>query len=311
MSNWKIKVLVQFILAHVPFGEQLNHSLQRLHRREEARKKGITDELPKLGTAITMIRNHIVLRGASVVEVGTGWVPLPTTLLYLAGARRILTYDHVRHVRFELVREMLDVFVGLPRELSEILDVPEEQIKSKLAGLCSADNLEHFLSLAGIEYVAPGDAAATGEPEGSVDLFFSYAVLEHVSEKVLDALVKESRRLLRPGGCFYAYIGLHDHYAGFDKRISKVNFLRYPEWVWRLFVKNKISYHNRLRLREFVERLEGCGGSIKEIRSIVDPEDIARVRSMNVDRRFEHFSPEECAVTTAEIVANFPARIQG
>jgi len=80
-----------------------------------------------------------------------------------------------------------------------------------------------------------------------------HAVLEHVPEAVLDGLVLESKRILRPGGCFYAYVGLHDHYACFDRRISKVNYLKYPEWAWRTFIKNNISYHNRLR-RVFVRQ---------------------------------------------------------
>ncbi len=305
MPDWRIKVLIQFCLAHVPFGERLNHQLQRFHRREAERRKEIAGLLPNLLSAVKVIRKHIALGGSSIVEVGTGWVPLPTTLLHFAGARRILTYDHVRHVRFDLVREMLDVLDEASGMLADRLEIPEEEINRKIARLRAAGNLEEFFSAAGIEYMAPGDASATNEAPGSTDLYFSYAVLEHVPVGVVEDMVKESRRILRPGGCFYAYIGLHDHYAGFDKRVSKVNFLRYPEWAWRLFVMNKISYHNRLRLREFIEILEGCGGAVKEVRSITDPEDVARVRSMKIDPKFRRFSPEECAVTTAEIVAGF------
>lgn len=31
----------------------------------------------------------------------------------------------------------------------------------------------------------------------------------------------------------------------------------------RLFVKNRISYHNRLRQKEFIEMLESLGGEIQ------------------------------------------------
>ena len=58
------------------------------------------------------------------------------------------------------------------------------------------------------EYIAPGDAANTELPAGSVDIYFSHAVLEHVPDRVVHQLVQEARRVLKPGGCFYALIGL-------------------------------------------------------------------------------------------------------
>jgi hypothetical protein len=48
-------------------------------------------------------------------------------------------------------------------------------------------------------------------------------------------------------------IGEHDHYIDFDSSISKGNFLQYPEWAWKLFVKNGISYHNRMREKESLD----------------------------------------------------------
>lgn len=305
MANWKLKVLVQFSLAHLSFGERLNHALQLVNRSKAARKREILEALPTLGAGLALIRKHVDLQGASVVEVGTGWLPLPTTLLHLAGAGRIVTYDHQRHVRYTLVREMIEVFSTNRRLLANWLRLPEETIAERLARLGKATDLEGFLAAADIEYVAPGDATKTELPDGRTDLFFSYAVLEHVSEKVLEGLVLESKRLLRPSGCFYAYVGLHDHYACSDRRISKVNFLKYPEWAWRLFVKNKISYHNRLRERDFLEALQQYGAHVLEVKHVVDPEDVARVKAMKVDSRFDRFTPEECAVTATELVVTF------
>jgi SAM-dependent methyltransferase len=111
---------------------------------------------------------------------------------------------------------MLDVLDEASGMLADRLEIPEEEINRKIARLRAAGNLEEFFSAAGIEYMAPGDASATNEAPGSTDLYFSYAVLEHVPVGVVEDMVKESRRILRPGGCFYAYIGLHDHYAGFE-----------------------------------------------------------------------------------------------
>src|SRR5262245_5157883 len=100
MPSWRMKVLLQAVLAHVPLGERVNHALQRVHRNTAGRKQEILDLLPVLTTGLDRIRAHTPIEDAAIVEVGTGWLPLPTTLLYLAGARAITTIDHQRHARF-------------------------------------------------------------------------------------------------------------------------------------------------------------------------------------------------------------------
>ncbi|MEO8678473.1 MAG: methyltransferase domain-containing protein [Vicinamibacterales bacterium] len=306
MPNWKSKVAIQAVLARVPFGEKVNHALQRLNKRAPVRKQEILGILPTLSSGIALIKKHVAVEGASVVEVGTGWLPLPTTLLHLCGAKRIVSFDHERHVRYSLIREMLDVFSANRDTLANALSLSVATLDERLDRLHGATDLVEFLALAGITYVAPGDATTTDLLDGEADLFYSYAVLEHVPEDVLNQLVVESKRILRSGGCFYAFIGLHDHYACFDKRISRVHFLQHPEWAWRLFVKNRISYHNRLRERDFIETVERQGARIMEINSVTDPEDVTRVKSMRLDERFLKFTPEECAVTSTEFVAKFP-----
>ena len=53
--------------------------------------------------------------------------------------------------------------------------------------------------LPGVRFVL-GDAAATGLPDGSVDIVFERALVHHVPD--LLAVVAEARRVLRPGGVY-------------------------------------------------------------------------------------------------------------
>lgn len=53
--------------------------------------------------------------------------------------------------------------------------------------------------LPGVRFVL-GDAAATGLPDGSVDIVFERALVHHVPD--LSAVVVEARRVLRPGGVY-------------------------------------------------------------------------------------------------------------
>jgi hypothetical protein len=51
---------------------------------------------------------------------------------------------------------------------------------------------------------------------------------------------------------------MHDHYADFDPRVSRLNYLRFPDGVWRLF-NNRLQYQNRLRLPDYRAIVEDAG----------------------------------------------------
>jgi hypothetical protein len=75
--------------------------------------------------------------------------------------------------------------------------------------------------------------------------------------------------------------------------------------MWALLVKNKFSYHNRLRERDFLDRLRTHGASILDVQSRTDPADLEQVRRMKIDRRFNGYTPEELAVHRTEVIASF------
>ena len=289
---WQAKVLVQAVLARLPGGEAINHRLQRIN----ARRRGpevLANRVTDMARVMNRLKQLHPIKGATIVEVGTGWDALPTLCLSAEGAERVHTYDHVRHLRLDMAQTAAAVAAQARPEWGA------------LWAARASNDLKSLLRTARVQYCAPGDASETGLKDASVDIFFSYAVLEHVPEQAASAIITEARRVLKPDGVFYALIGLHDHYHNFDSRVSKVNFLRYPEWLWSPLVKNRISYHNRLRERDFLEMLKALGAEIVDVHSTIDPDDLQRVRSMKIDRRFQGYSPEDLATTCTEIVCRF------
>jgi ubiquinone/menaquinone biosynthesis C-methylase UbiE len=300
LLNWKLKVLIQFVLAHAPRGEQLNYILQMLNSSHSPAK--IAERMPILAEKLGFLSRYMHLDGAVVLEIGTGWEPINALLLHLVGAKAVYSYDHVQHVRFKLAKVTLDELErGLPLISSSTL-VPQLTLTKRLALLKSATDLLSLFKLANITYVAPGDAAKSGLPDHSVDLVYSYAVLEHVPEETIHSIALESRRVLRPGGMAFHIIGPFDHYANVDKRISKVNFLQYPEWKWKLFVKNRISYHNRLRAKEFVQIFRSHGAEVRVVRDTIEPSDLEALKTMKIDARFAGMTQEELAVSGSEVL---------
>lgn len=284
-------------------GEKINYLFQRLrkaHNEKEIKKRVII-----LCKIMRKIDKRIPLESATVVEIGTGWVPICSVLLYLMGVKICHTYDHVRHVRYALALMLLNSIESQLDEISKITSISISVLKKRLSRLNNSSNLGDFFSRANIIYHAPGDASITGLKERSVDLVYSYAVFEHIPKQAIYDLTMETKRILKKPGVAYHLIGLHDHYGSFDKKISKINFLKYSEVVWSFFVKNEISYHNRLREKQFLEIFKECGAKIVWVENETDPNDISVLKNMKIDKSFQGMSYEELAIFRTELMITF------
>ncbi|WP_026606748.1 methyltransferase domain-containing protein [Methylocapsa acidiphila] len=91
-------------------------------------------------------------------------------------------------------------------------------------------------------------------PDSSVDFCFSNAVLEHVRKSEFEALVVESRRIVKPGGVCVHRVDLKDHLGG------GLNNLRFSETIWEhpLFQSSGF-YTNRIRFTEMISLFQQTG----------------------------------------------------
>ncbi|HEV3036510.1 MAG TPA: methyltransferase domain-containing protein [Candidatus Angelobacter sp.] len=300
--NWKAKVAIQAVLAHIPGGEAVNYRLQWANGRYTAErlKRRTLDQAAKLRQLLPHVREGVI------VDVGTGWELIAPILFHLMGANQVYTYDHLRHLRFEIPNIVISQLGA--SELSASLGLDSALLDSRIERLKQCHTLDDLLTAANITYCAPADACNTGLPSGSVDLFFTYEVLEHMPESVLNGLVVESKRVLKPSGIAYHAIEPGDHYT---RDTSHINHYRYPEWLWSLLIKNNISYHNRLCQRQFRECFERHGAIIQSTHDQVSKDDLANLRNgFRLDKRFKAFSPDELAIWYAEFIYGFSTEFQ-
>lgn len=300
--------MLQAGLAMLPGGEKINHQLQKIYRGERA---FCVDESVKECAAMKemLARNGCLdLRGLRMVELGTGWQPtVPLLLTCYCGAEKVVTFDHVRHVRCELVRGVFRQFSARQAFIRSCLGDWQGAVDG-----CRPDfrgsgcGLNSLLSSCAVDYRAPADAAASGLPAGSVDVFFSNKVLEHVPQKALPAICGEAFRVLKPGGYFYNFIGMIDHYAYFDRSLSWVNCLRYPDWAWKLLAQNRISYQNRLRHRDYLDLMKEGGFRILESKTLIRPQDVQALENMPLCPRFRGRDREDLAITFSWTLAQKP-----
>ena len=299
--NWKYKASLQLILSFLPFGEKINHQLQKLYGgKDHFLIDGALQDGLKM---IKALQDHGLegVRGKTIVEVGTGWQPTIPVLCSCLGAGTVYTYDHVAHVRIDLVKDLLQQMARKIGTVPELRGMDRAAMVQK--GAEAGGDLAGLLRALHIEYRAPADAARTGLPPDTVDIFFSNKVLEHVPEQEIIPVCREAWRVLKPGGFFYNSVGMLDHYSYFDKKVSRVNCLRYPDLFWRIMAQNKISYQNRLRRSAYLDMISTCGFEIVASDTIIFDGDLDIVKRMPLAGRFKGMDPADLAASFVEIVA--------
>jgi SAM-dependent methyltransferase len=203
--------------------------------------------------------------------------------------------------RVELVN---DTIASLERLRPELEQQAGRELRPLGDPIADLGELEQRL---GIRYLAPCDARDTGLPEGSVDFVSSTDTCEHIPGDDLALIFLECHRLLRPGGAFSCRIDLQDHYAYFDRSLSRYNFLRYSDRTWSV-VNSPLHYQNRLRSPDYLRLVRDAGFELVVERPSGPSDDgRAELRSLPLAERFRGYSEDDLGVTVLSFVAVRPA----
>jgi SAM-dependent methyltransferase len=304
--RWVAKAALQRGLGVLPQGERLNYVFQRhvlrsLPAGDAALRRKFSRALQHLG----VYREHGVSvppEEATFYEFGAGWdlaIPLAYALL---GVGRQVLVDIRPSARLELVNDSLASFERLRPELAT-------EAGSELRPLGELlRSLEELEPRFGIRYLAPCDARSTGLADGSIDFASSTDTCEHIPEDDLAAIFLETRRLLGPGGAFSCRIDLQDHYAYFDRSLSRYNFLRFSEGTWRV-VNSPLHFQNRLRAPDYLRLVREAGLElVSATPSGPSDQGLEELESLPLAPRFRGYPPEELGVTVLSFVARSPDR---
>jgi SAM-dependent methyltransferase len=287
--RWLAKAALQRGLGALPQGEQLNYVFQRrVLRSLPAGDQALRQKLARARQHVEAYREHgpgPPLGDACFYEFGAGWdLAIPLAYAKLGVGRQVLV-DIRPSARVELVNDSIASFeLGAP--------------------VGSLDELEGRF---GIRYLAPCDARDTGLAEGSVDFVSSTDTCEHIPGDDLALIFRECHRLLRPGGAFSCRIDLQDHYAYFDRSLSRYNFLRFSDRTWSV-VNSPLHHQNRLRSPDYLQLIRDAGFVlVVERPSGPSDEGRAELRSLPLAERFRGYSEDDLGVTVLSFVAVRPA----
>lgn len=219
--NWKTKAALQKLISRLPAAERINYFLQT----RITRNLPMSDEV--FGQKVKAAQQHLAafkghhenLEEGIVYEFGGGYDLAVPLLLHKAGIKQQFVTDIKPLLKTTLVADA-----------------------ARRAGLSAGDELSAF----GISYKAPFDARKTNLETASVSYIHSTDTLEHIPAEDILLILQECYRILKPGGVISCVIDLQDHYAYFDKNLSRFNFYGYGENEWQRKYNNSLQYQNRL-----------------------------------------------------------------
>jgi SAM-dependent methyltransferase len=231
-----------------------------------------------------------------VLEIGPGWYLIGCVIFYLKGASQIVAFDHLPHASYKLIVRLLRTIRDNADICAEHLGVDSALLRKRCEIPLNAQSLEQLLEQLSIDYRAPGDAGATGLAAESIDVVFSYGVLEHVPKDDLRRVFQESARVLKRDGMSYHNIGLHDHFhtAGLG---NGVNFLRYSESYWNFLTGHALGYHNRLRLPDYLNLFKETGLVVRQLDTELTPNNLLALGRIRINERFRGMTTEELATS--------------
>lgn len=233
---------------------------------------------------------EVSVEGAEVLEFGTGWLPLIPLLFHLGGARRLILTDVVRLMDAQTIGRAKAIITGRMRDIAAALLQSPENLQARLRMPLEFD------------YLAPWDAAA--QPADSADLIISRAVFEHVPQAQLRGAIAEFHRILRPGGAMCHMVDNSDHWQHWDRRLSRVDFLRFEEAgpIWRLAQLNAHIYQNRLRHDDYRRLFTELGFSVLSMQGEPDPVCLQDLAALPLASQFRGRDPRDLAILTSLFV---------
>jgi len=301
--HWKVKGVIQKALSTVPGGVAVNDFLQRSLGGLQNFEANVDMKVTKdWAVFMAHLKNlNIDPRGLDFFEIGTGWYPTLPVCFSLAGAGTIRTYDLNPLLKPAWTFRMVQCLAQNLPLIAEAAQRPLAEVAAEYERLRRASTIEELFAIARIEYRAPADASASPLPDGSVDILYSNSVLEHVYPDDIASIMRESYRLLRPGGMAIHSANCGDHYAYFDRHITAINYLRYSSTDWE-FWQNKMLYQNRLRPDDLLQIALNAGFTKRLYAFTPKSRLLELLPSMPIAPEFQRYTPEQLCSTSVDFV---------
>lgn len=307
ISKWMLKAVVQKMIAFFPQREKINYLFQKYVTR------GVELTDTYFGFKLTHAKDHLQyfrqygqtpLEQATVLELGLGWYPVVPIALYLSGVDRIISIDIQDWMTHQSQLTTIQKFREWREKgyLQAYLPQIDEQRWAAMVALTQKSTIPGLEEISQTIHLEPRlqDARATNFSESSIDYICSNNTFEHIPKAILADILREFKRILKPGGVMSHFVDLSDHFAHFDSNINLYNFLRFSEKQWQR-IDNRIQPQNRLRWRDYLQLYTELDLPVTD--QAVRPGDVALLGEIPLAGQYQSYSPEELAISHGYLVS--------
>ena len=226
----------------------------------------------------------ITVEGKSVLEIGSGWLPImPYFFKYFGKANEIFTYDLRKHYSLHNISKLNQNF---SEKYSVRISVTENKFSLPQC----------------IHYFPNTDLKKSGIPP--VDIVFTRFVLEHITPDDLKAIHIQLKKKLKSGAHIVHFISPSDHRAYVDKTLSLQDFLKYSEEEWKSR-QTKFDYHNRWRLPQYLDLFKSLDYEIIYSEFETPPkgsEAYKKFKTLNLHSDYKNYTEEQLMAGSINLV---------
>lgn len=238
------------------------------------------------------------LKGADVLELGSGGHGVDLILLYLLGARKIYTVD-IQFFGYLYMRQAIHDFKESLPKIAETLEVEMEDLEKRYEQISSLDSVDDMMRVMNIRFFTFKELTSGSiNLERRVNFLFSESNLQRIPlddvNKVLASITQHLEE---------ACVSFHRVDSGdintqitrplYDPSLWKFHFLKYSDKAWKLRITKRLGSQNRLRQPEFLELFKQHGFAHLYCENYLEREDLQRIKDFKVAERFRKFSERE------------------
>ena len=292
--DWRLNLLRGTIYSVLPFSS----TLRRFKRRAFPYKSESPNTRFAIADGLTLL-DALARAGAphagTVLEMGTGWLPVIPILFRLAGYDRLILTD---------AEPLMD---------DQTIAIARESVRSRMSLIAekldpSADQIDAALRKPlPMAYHAPWNPADFKGDQ--VDAIISRCVFEHVRPDDLKQALTGFHHVLRPGGWMCHLVDNSDHWQHHNLKWSRIQFLTREggSLMDRIADLDRHSYTNRLRHSDYVRLFRDTGWEVVSEQGEPDAKAMRDLGSLKLSRRFSAMDQRDLATLTSCFVLRKPS----
>jgi SAM-dependent methyltransferase len=247
-------------------------------------------------------QHNIVQEGDRIIELGTGWLHWEALTLRLFCDIKAVLFDVWDNRQLGGLKNYLRQLKPMLNDGFDLSEAEVEHAQSLIEEILKIRSFDQLYKLLGFEYLVEGSGSLAGLDSGSFQLVVSGGVLEHVKREALPTLIRDTARVLRPGGWAVHSIDTADHLEHYDRKVSPKMYLSFSEETWRRLFENEVQYINRMQRGEWLELFKTNGFDLieEETRRV----DISELRLAN---RYKNMQLSDLECTVLKVALRKPA----